>query len=207
MVGNKPKEAVLAQLKDDIQFVREMLEEFGPLGGLKKLEHMLDEKLELLSIEGLPLGAYFIDRKEAVPEEGKPYPNEHSCRLKDPDKYDRFARKNCWRRSNGKCIDYIFGIKGNKAEVQAMRYKITSWTAAAAKAHCKRANGMFEAASGKDECVECDFTEANEAKTTYNCECIKCGKKVKASKKHCKDIKCPKCGGAMRREERPGSGR
>ena len=40
----------------------------------------------------------------------KPYPNEHACRLQDPGKYDKFARKNCYRKSDGKCIDYIFGI-------------------------------------------------------------------------------------------------
>lgn len=90
-------------------------------------------------IEGLPLGC--------MPDEGKPYPGEHACRLQSPGKYTRFARKNCFRRSAGKCIDFIFGIVGGKSEVQAMRYKKTIWTAAAAATNCKDAGGTFEAAS------------------------------------------------------------
>lgn len=80
----------------------------------------------------------------------KPYPSEHSCRLNPPDKYDRFARKNCFKKHEGKCIDFVFGIKGDKSEVQAMRYPKKVWEAAAAKAHCKDAGGSFEAATEED---------------------------------------------------------
>lgn len=76
----------------------------------------------------------------------KPYPNEHACRLEDPDKYDRFARKNCYRKHDNKCIDFIFGVKDNKSETQAMRYDKEVWTVASAKAHCKAHDGAFEAA-------------------------------------------------------------
>lgn len=82
--------------------------------------------------------------------ENKPYANEHSCRLVDPGKFDSFARKNCYAKSDGKCIDYIFGIKDGKSEVQAMRYDKEIWTEAAAKKHCKDHDGiLFEPASGK----------------------------------------------------------
>lgn len=84
----------------------------------------------------------------------KPYPNEHACRLTDPGKYDRLRRNNCFRRSDGKCIDYIFGVKGNKSEVQAMRYKKDVWTAAAARSHCKDAGGSFEAAASSSSVDE-----------------------------------------------------
>lgn len=90
----------------------------------------------------------------------KPYPNEHSCRLNSPDKYDRFARKNCEIKHDDKCIDVIYGIKEGKSEIQAMRYKKDIWTEETAKNHCKSHEGSFEAASGeeaseKSECVEC----------------------------------------------------
>lgn len=75
-----------------------------------------------------------------------PYENEHSCRLENPDKYDRFARKNCYQKHDGKCIDFIFGIKAGKSEVQAMRYNKDVWTEASAKNHCKDHEGTFEAA-------------------------------------------------------------
>ncbi len=87
----------------------------------------------------------YIDEKDV---EEKPYPNEHACRILPPGDFDRFARKNCFRKSGGKCIDFIFGVKAGKSKVQAMRYKKTIWTAAAAKAHCS-GKGTFEAA-GKD---------------------------------------------------------
>ncbi len=76
----------------------------------------------------------------------KPFANEHACRLNAPGKYSRFARKNCFRRSEGKCIHFIFGIKAGKSEVQAMRYPKDSWEASAASSHCKDKGGSFEAA-------------------------------------------------------------
>ncbi len=85
----------------------------------------------------------YIDAEDV---EEKPYPNEHACRLLPPGDFDRFARKNCFRRSGGKCIDFIFGIKAGKSKTQAMRYKKDVWTASAARSHCSGADGTFEAA-------------------------------------------------------------
>ena len=75
-----------------------------------------------------------------------PYPNEHSCRLENPDKYDSFSRKNCAQKHDGKCIDAIYGIKEGKSEIQALRYGTKIWTEAAARAHCKEREGTFEPA-------------------------------------------------------------
>ena len=76
----------------------------------------------------------------------KPYPTEHACRLESPDDFDKFARKNCYRKSDGKCIDYIFGIKGGKSKAQSLRYKKDVWTVSAAKKNCKDKDGTFEPA-------------------------------------------------------------
>lgn len=84
-----------------------------------------------------------IDKSEMVI---KPYPNEHSCRIKQPGQFDSFARKNCYKKHNGKCIDFIFGIKEGKAEIQALRFDKDVWTAAAAKSVCSDFGGSFEAA-------------------------------------------------------------
>jgi HK97 family phage major capsid protein len=90
-----------------------------------------------------------ISRDQYLSEQ-RPYPGEHACRLENPDKYERFARKNCYKKHDGKCIDYIFGIpKGGGSELQAMRYKKETWTADSARSHCKSAGGSFEAASEK----------------------------------------------------------
>jgi len=133
--------------------------------------------------------------KEMTKEEyEKPYPNEHACRLKDPDNYEKFARKNCAAKHDGKCIDHIYGIKEGKSELQAMRYDKEIWTEGDARSHCKDKEGTFEPAAKKKE---------NE---TYDCECIDCGHKM-TTEKHCADIKCSECGGKMRRVERPGPGK
>jgi hypothetical protein len=91
----------------------------------------------------------------------KPYPNEHACRLEDPDKYDRFTRGT--RKHEGKEYSIIFGWREQDgkevSEEQAYRYKKDIWTAAEARAHCKDHSGTFEAASGK-ECEPCKEGEA-----------------------------------------------
>ena len=66
-------------------------------------------------------------------EEGRPYPNEHAARLRDPGQYDRFRRRN---NAAGKGVDFIFGIKTGEsgAELQAIRFKLVDFTAAEARA-------------------------------------------------------------------------
>jgi hypothetical protein len=79
----------------------------------------------------------------------KPYPQEHACRMADPDTFDKFRRQNCQRKVDGKCVDAIWGIKGdNPVVVQAFRYPKADWTVADAKNHCKAEKGiLFEPAA------------------------------------------------------------
>lgn len=63
-----------------------------------------------------------------------PYPNEHAARLKDPDQYDRVRREN---DKFGDGIHAIWGIKGEKVELQAIRFSKDKWTVAEAKAWLK----------------------------------------------------------------------
>jgi len=78
-----------------------------------------------------------------------PFPNEHACRLNPPN-YPKYARQNCKVKHNGKCIDFIYGVRGpNQSELQSMRYPKKIWDAGAARAHCKSKKGTFEAASGR----------------------------------------------------------
>jgi len=79
--------------------------------------------------------------------EGKPYPDEHACRLADPGQFDRFRRGT--RTHEGKVYSVIFGIKNNKAQDQAYRYKKDVWTAGEARSHCKAHDGSFEAAAAR----------------------------------------------------------
>lgn len=87
--------------------------------------------------------------------EEKPYPDEHACRLEDPDKYIRIRRQN---DKFGKAIHAIWGVRGGgkPVELQAIRFAKSKFTAAEArtwvkdhKYKCK----LFEPASKK--CVTC----------------------------------------------------
>ena len=71
-----------------------------------------------------------------APGDEKPYANEHACRLRDPKNYDSFARKNGAVTVDGKKVDFIYGIKNGKTELQAMRYKKSAWSADEARKHC-----------------------------------------------------------------------
>lgn len=86
-----------------------------------------------------------------------PLTNWHSCRLEDPDQFDRFTQKACAEKHDGKCITHNYGIyededKGSK--LQALRYKTTTWTEASAKSHCKSRDGTFEPASDESDSLK-----------------------------------------------------
>jgi len=138
-----------------------------------------------------------------------PYPNEFSCRLRNPNDFrDPWARIKRKSKSKGKTYSVIRGtLKATgKYEDQAYRYPKSTWSASEARSHCKAHGGSYEAAA---EVIKMDalIEGSQKMKTeTYNCECTKCGHKV-TSEEHCDKIKCPKCGGQMRRAERPGPGK
>lgn len=131
---------ILDGLKD-LKIVPEDLEQAPE--GYKSLEEFLAETVEVTA--------------EFIAAEIKPYPNEHSCRLQDPGKFDKFRRGT--RNHKGKKYSIIFGHPkdGGGWEEQAYRYAKDTWTAAEAQAHCKDHKGSFEAAKGVDAppCPEC----------------------------------------------------
>jgi HK97 family phage major capsid protein/HK97 family phage prohead protease len=71
-------------------------------------------------------------RERAMDEiiDGRPYPNEHAARLKDPGQYDRIRRVN---DEFGAGIDAIYGIKDETAELQAIRFDADRFTPAEAR--------------------------------------------------------------------------
>jgi len=99
-----------------------------------------------LKLENGEIAPLLTDEEVKLLLEEKPYENEHSCRLEDPKQFDKFTRKNCEQKHDGKCIDVIYGIKANKSKIQALRYNKEVWTEAGAKSHCKTREGKFEAA-------------------------------------------------------------
>jgi len=191
---------------------------------LNDKDNHIIEKAELLEISAVPVPANaealivaaksFTDKqekkvcewvkgemvcdKEEMEIAIKPYPNEHSCRLRIPGDFKTGSFRRTTRTSDGKKYGVIMGrLKGETTMTeQGYRYPKDIWTASLAKSHCKAHKGIkFEPA-----------IEKAEEKQTFNCECLDCGHKIE-TEEHCKDIKCPECGGEMRRAERPGPGK
>lgn len=63
-------------------------------------------------------------------QDARPYPNEHAARLTDPGQYDSIRREN---DAGGPGIDFIYGIKDGKSELQAIRFDKTRFTPAEAR--------------------------------------------------------------------------
>lgn len=81
------------------------------------------------------------DENDTSPDENdrsageRPYANEHAARIHDPRKYDTLRRRN---NAGGRGVDFIFGIKEGKSEVQAIRFRTQFFTVAEAKDWLKR---------------------------------------------------------------------
>jgi len=74
-----------------------------------------------------------------------PYPNEHSCRLREP---GTFQAKSFRRIKSGKLHVILGRLKGqSNMTAQAYRYPVDDWSTAEARAHCKEHDGTFELAS------------------------------------------------------------
>jgi len=87
------------------------------------------------------LFSYRMKRKKEVSKEvdiTKPYPNEHSARINNPDKYKRIRREN---DAFGDGIHVLWGITtNNKVEVQAIRFDSDKFTVKQAKDWLKENN-------------------------------------------------------------------
>jgi hypothetical protein len=81
-----------------------------------------------------------------------PYPNEHSCRLKDPETLNIVGSGE--RKHNGKIYRVIYGKPKDKPEAgsveQAYRYPIKTWNEAEARKHCQDHGGNFESATHEE---------------------------------------------------------
>jgi hypothetical protein len=139
-------------IKYHIVFENELLKRKLKHEEIDSLDKRCKEIKEKLSKKGQGVifdresGSIKIEKLEKV---YSPYKDEYTCRLNSPDKYTSFARKNCVVKSNGKCIDFIYGIKDGKSELQSMRYKKNIWSNSSAKNHCSEKNGSFEQSVNK----------------------------------------------------------
>jgi len=80
-----------------------------------------------------------------------PYPNEHSCRLRDPETLEIVGSGT--RKHNGKTYRIIYGKpkngEGGSVE-QAYRYPVETWSETEARKHCQEHDGSFEPATKEE---------------------------------------------------------
>jgi hypothetical protein len=81
-----------------------------------------------------------------------PYPNEHSCRLRDPETLKIVGSGE--RKHNGKTYRVIYGKPKDKPDAgsveQAYRYPVKTWSEAEARKHCQDHGGSFEPATREE---------------------------------------------------------
>ena len=90
---------------------------------------------------------------------GKPYPNEHACRLFKPEAFQSGSFRRMTRKHEGKEYSVIMGKLKDEDTMteQGYRYSKDIWSAGDAKSHCDSHNGIsFEAATEKESCESCE---------------------------------------------------
>ena len=101
---------------------------------------------EMRRVERPGPGRYNEDEGEKIGNEevSKPLPNEHSCRLVDPAKFEKGSFRSYSRTSDGKKYRVIAGrLKGKTTMTeQGFRYPKDDWTSAQANKHCKDHDGI-----------------------------------------------------------------
>jgi len=99
----------------------------------------------------LELGAECAKPKSDEADDMKPYPQEHSCRLREPGDFQADTFRRMQREHEGKEYSVIMGRLKDEDTMteQAYRYADDMWTAAQARSHCEGHDGRFEAATGE----------------------------------------------------------
>lgn len=106
------------------------------------------ERLDVWGVAPVTRGAG-IDTHTTDIKGAKPFPNEHSCRLRPPSDFQPDSFRRVTREHEGKRYSVIMGRLKDEDTMteQAYRYPKDIWDAAAARAHCKSHDGSFEPAS------------------------------------------------------------
>lgn len=83
--------------------------------------------------------------------EKRPYPGEHAARIRDPEEFDSFSRRN---DEGGEGVDFVYGIKGDTVLVQSIRFDVDLFTVEQAQEWLDRNDFeplLFEPAAPVDE--------------------------------------------------------
>lgn len=147
-LGVQRAREVLSLMKDGI--INEMSIGYNPIK-----EKMIDgvrhlQEIKLYDVSPVSFAANTEAVVLGVKTEGKPFPNEHACRLRDPGDFDEDSFRRMTRTSDGKKYFVIMGkLEGEDTMTeQAYRYDKEVWEKDDAETHCGEHDGSFEAATG-----------------------------------------------------------
>lgn len=147
--GGRETYETLKGLDDLAEFSYGFDVEEAEMGEFEGQKVQILKKIKVYEISPVLLGAG-IGTGLAIPLKGqKPYPSEHSCRLRPPGDFQADTFRRITREHEGKKYSVIMGkLEGEDAMTeQAYRYPKDTWEAATARSHCKDHDGSFEAAS------------------------------------------------------------
>jgi HK97 family phage major capsid protein/HK97 family phage prohead protease len=108
-----------------------------------------------LAIEGgLAFEALLQERKGNMP-----WPNFHSCRLRNPDDFKKDSFRYVDREHEGKKYSVVMGKLKNETTMteQSYRYPKESWTASEAKSHCDDHDGILFEPAKSEKALEQDL--------------------------------------------------
>jgi len=155
-VPANPEAVVALKEMDDPRFNPVKLEDLYPA---EEDEVEKEEKKKVKKIKKIKKVKKVKKVKIKEKEEGdlvtdiKPFPNEHSCRLRNPADFKAGSFRRTKRKHDGKEYSIIMGrLKGKTTMTeQAYRYAKSTWATASARSHCKSHKGSFEPATGKEK--------------------------------------------------------
>ena len=91
-------------------------------------------------------------RSADPPDNSKPYPNFHACRMREPDEFDEF--RTAVDTIDDKPVEILYGRDRETGDwaIASYRLPLDDWTEAEAHAFCEEHDGIkFEPATGEDE--------------------------------------------------------
>ena len=144
--------------------------DLSPLEKIDVVEKMAEEAMKKKDVKlEDDTTSYSGDEEVQQDTEKRPYPNEHSCRLNDPKKYDTCRRKTRTSKKTKKEYSVLFCRRkdNDKWEEQAYRYNKDVWTESEARSHCKAHGGKFEPAAKEEELKKFDLYVDTEQKKIF----------------------------------------
>ena len=91
-------------------------------------------------------------RSAEPPEDSKPYPNFHACRIREPDEFDAF--RTSVTTTDERTIEILYGRDAESGDwaIASYRLPLAEWSEAEAREFCTDREGiLFEPATGEEE--------------------------------------------------------